>query len=229
MRLKFTVKKSIVLTLTVLILGASGSVYFLLFRLGFLMSPKQIPAFLCLFCQAEKAVHPLSGNSDDLLNYQQPLKNLINQEDEVKNISILIEKSKYKLTIFNNLQAVKSYPVVFGGNPTGDKLREGDRKTPEGIYYVRDLYPHESWSKFIWLDYPRAESWREHFQAKSNGNLKWVFPIGSEIGIHGVPNESDSLIERKSNWTLGCISLKNNDVDEIYDFLDTGILVEIVP
>ena len=229
MRLKFIKKKFAILTLITLILGCGGTVYFLLFRLGFLMSPKQLPSFVCLSCQPEEAFHP-TVEGENLLHYEQPLVKLLgSKEDETKNISILIEKSKYRLIVFNNLQPIKSYPVVFGGNPTGDKLREGDQKTPEGIYYIRDLYPHQSWSKFIWLDYPRVESWREHFQAKLKGNLNWLFPIGGEIGIHGVPNEDDSLIDRRSNWTLGCVSLKNNDVDEIYDFVDTGTLVEIIP
>lgn len=31
------------------------------------------------------------------------------------------------------------------------------------------------------------------------------------------------------NWTLGCVSLKNKDVNEIYQFLESGSLVEIIP
>ena len=38
-----------------------------------------------------------------------------------------------------------------------------------------------------------------------------------------------SLIEQRSNWTWGCISLKNRDVDELYRFVGDGTLVEIVP
>ncbi len=119
--------------------------------------------------------------------------------------------------------------MVFGSNPTGDKLREGDEKTPEGIYHIRDLYPHADWAKFIWLDYPTSQSWRKHFQAKLTGEINFLLPIGGEIGIHGVPKGGDNLIDERSNWTWGCVSLKNDDVNEIYQFVKQGTLVEITP
>lgn len=89
-----------------------------------------------------------------------------------------------------------------------------------------DLYPHPGWSKFLWLDYPNKYSWRKHFQAKLAGKINWNDSIGSEIGIHGTP--SDNLIEKKENWTLGCISLKNKDVDELYQVVQAGTEVEII-
>ncbi|MFB2983067.1 L,D-transpeptidase family protein [Microseira sp. BLCC-F43] len=92
---------------------------------------------------------------------------------------------------------------------------------------MKDLYPHAAWSKFIWLDYPTKSSWRKHFKAKREGQINWNDSIGSEIGIHGTPD--DSLIKKKSNWTLGCVSLKNKDVDELYQFVQKGTEVEIIP
>jgi murein L,D-transpeptidase YafK len=167
--------------------------------------------------------------SKELLNDRRSLRELLPGNIQRDKISILVEKSKYRLTVFSNLQPIKSYAVVFGTNPLGDKLAEGDRKTPEGIYRIRSLYPHPNWSKFIWLDYPTPQSWREHFQAKLSGKLNWSSTIGSEIGIHGVPSQRDNLIEQRSNWTWGCVSLKNQDVNEIYEFLGSGTLIEIVP
>ena len=228
MKVKWINRKDIIIKLTV-ILGLFTTTYLILFRLGYIMSPSQFSSVVCVNCSDPESIHPTLGG-DSLLNYEQPLANLVDpQTNQDKKISILIEKSKYRLTVFEDMKPIKSYPVVFGINPTGDKLREGDRKTPEGIFYVKDLYPHQNWSKFIWLDYPRPQSWRQHFQAKLNGELNWLMPIGGEIGIHGVPNNNDGLIDRRSNWTLGCISLKNDDVDEIYQFIGNGTLVEIVP
>ena len=140
-----------------------------------------------------------------------------------------MDKSNYKLTIFYDLQPIKSYPVVFGSNPTGDKLYQGDKKNPQGLYQIRDLYPHQDWSKFIWLDYPTPQSWRKHFQAKLSGQINLQRRIGGEIGIHGVPHGKDELIEQRLNWTWGCVSLKNHDVNEIYQFVSQGTLVEIIP
>lgn len=217
------------LRLLFVLLAGGTAFYFLLTKLGFLMPLTEVLSVACFpSCQSEKSFHP-SIETENLLNSEKSLHQLLEKELDQKGISILVEKSKFRLTIFYNLKPLKSYPIVLGSSPTGDKLHEGDQKTPEGIYYVRDLYPHPSWSKFIWIDYPRPESWREHFKAKFSGDLSWLLPIGGQIGIHGVPTGQDSMIEQRLNWTWGCISLKNQDVDEIYSFVDSGTIVEIIP
>ncbi|AFZ04381.1 L,D-transpeptidase family protein [Calothrix sp. PCC 6303] len=203
--------------------------YFLLNRFGLLMPLSELPSIVCLSpCKPEKSIHPLI-QGDQLLKYKQPLQEILGSNVVLDKVSILVEKSKHRLTVFYNLQPIKSYPVVFGANARGDKFYEGDKKTPEGVFHVRNLYNHPDWSKFIWLDYPTSQSWRENFQAKLAGKINWFLPIGGEIGIHGVPAGQDNLIEQRSNWTLGCVSLKNDDVNEIYQFLKIGSLIEIVP
>jgi len=163
---------------------------------------------------------------ENYLNYDKQFTELIGEINK-DSISILIEKSEYKLTIFYNNKKIKSYPVVFGSNPVEDKLIQGDSCTPEGIFKVRAFYPHKSWSKFIWIDYPTANSWEKHNSAKSNGLLPESASIGGEIGIHGVPAGYDNMIDEKYNWTLGCISLKNVDVNEIYRLIKVGTKIEI--
>ena len=65
----------------------------------------------------------------------------------------------------------------------------------------QDLYPHPDWSKFIWLDYPNHDSWHKHLQTKKSGKIGRFDAIGSEIGIHGVPNNGDYMIDEGLNWT----------------------------
>ena len=168
------------------------------------------------------------SSSSDLLNYQKPIADLVSSIDKSQT-AILIEKSLNRLTIYYRERPLKSYPVVFGSNPVGDKLREGDRKTPEGVFKIGDLYPHARWSKFIWIDYPNQESWRKHLQAKKQRVIPVSASIGGEIGIHGVNRGANYLIDKKNNWTLGCISLKNSDVDEIYSIVEVGTGVNILP
>lgn len=134
-------------------------------------------------------------------------------------IRILIDKSDYTLSVFTADTLVKKYDVVFGGNPVDDKEKEGDKRTPEGVFGVRDKYPHRSWSKFIWIDYPNESSWKKFHQRKANGIIKEGETIGGEVGIHGVPDGMDHMIDEKQNWTLGCISMKNSDVNEIYPYI----------
>ena len=212
-----------------LLVFTTSTLYFLLVRLGFIFPLTDVAEVLCVNgCESLKAIHsPISGN--DLLNYNQTVEEIIGEGIDKDKTSILIEKSKHRITLYYDKTPIKSYPVVFGSNPTGDKFAEGDRRTPEGIHRIRDLYPHASWSKFIWLDYPNPASWRKHFEAKSQGKISWFSTVGSEVGIHGVPKGSDNMINNKQNWTWGCPSLKNQDVDELYKVVKVGTLVEILP
>ncbi len=144
-----------------------------------------------------------------------------------KEIRILIDKSDYVLSVMADTLVLKQYPVVFGGNPVDDKLRQGDQCTPEGRFRVRTKYPHCSWDKFIWIDYPTEDSWRKHRKAKQDGIIEESASIGGEIGIHGVPAGADEMIDIGMNWTLGCISLKNGDINDFYPYVQTGTLVII--
>ncbi len=169
---------------------------------------------------------------DDSNNYKNtsvPISHLVDSLNFKKeDLSILIDKSDYKLSIVANSNIIKEYPVVFGTNPIDDKLMEGDRSTPEGHFRIRDFYPHKSWSKFIWIDYPTKDSWEKHNKAKSENRIPNDATIGGEIGIHGVPKGKSKLIEGKVNWTWGCISLTNKDVEDLYKIVSKNMEIEIV-
>lgn len=143
-------------------------------------------------------------------------------------ISILISKSAYTLAIRSGSETLKIYPVVFGPNPLDDKRMEGDGCTPEGAFSIRALYPHTKWSKFLWIDYPTTESYKKFEAAKQAGEIPQSATIGGEIGIHGVPDNNDKLIDDKVNWTAGCISLKTVDIEEIYSVIKVGTSVKII-
>jgi len=167
--------------------------------------------------------------TDKLLNEDRKVADLIDLKKlDKKLIEIVVEKSQYKLTVYYQKKPIKSYAIVLGANPKDDKLREGDKRTPEGLFKVQELYYHSEWSKFILLDYPTQDSWRKFLQAKKRGEVTTQDGIGGEIGIHGVEKGKDWLIDRKINWTLGCVSLKNDDVDEIYSLLQRGTTIKIL-
>jgi len=167
--------------------------------------------------------------TDELLNKNKAIASLIDlKKFDKKAIAIVVEKSKYRLTVYYQKKPIKSYAIALGANPKDDKLRQGDKRTPEGIFHIQELYPHPEWSKFILLDYPNQDSWRKFLMAKSRGQVTTKDEIGGEIGIHGVEKGDDWLIDRRINWTLGCISLKNKDVDEIYPLLQKGTMIEIL-
>ncbi len=114
---------------------------------------------------------------------------------------------------------LKEYPCVLGEAPVGDKFMQGDRRTPEGTFTFRGKREHAQWHKFIWVDYPNAESWRRFKERQAAGLIPAGKDIGGEIGIHGVPDGMDAWIEQGADWTWGCIALRNADVDEIYPYV----------
>jgi lipoprotein-anchoring transpeptidase ErfK/SrfK len=64
--------------------------------------------------------------------------------------------------------------------------------------------------------------------AKQRREIPAASTIGGEVGIHGVSIGEDLLVETKTNWTWGCPSLRRQDVDELYEFVNIGTVVEII-
>jgi murein L,D-transpeptidase YafK len=142
-------------------------------------------------------------------------------EVDTNHTRIVIEKSAYQLKLYEKDRLLCTYPIVLGFDPIHDKCMEGDGRTPEGLFHVRTKYDHKSWSKFIWVDYPTTESYTRFNRRKQNGEIPATATIGGEIGIHGTPEGREDLITDKKNWTLGCISLSREDVDELYSLIKT--------
>lgn len=145
----------------------------------------------------------------------------------VGNVSIVIDKSDYELNVYDDKGWYATYPVVFGNSGLGDKKMEGDKNTPEGNFKITSKRVHDKWCRFLGIDYPTQES-REKFQKrKEKGEIPANASIGGGIGIHGTWPHEDFVVDRYKNWTLGCISMKNDDVKEIYGFTSPGTRVSI--
>ncbi len=138
---------------------------------------------------------------------------------------IVVHKLSRKLTFYQGLTPLKTYSVVLGNDPYNDKLCQGDTCTPEGVYRIRAKYPHSRWDAFIWLDYPNTQNWLKFARAKKAGRLPADADIGGEVGIHGT--EDPTRNQSGVNWTKGCVSLQNRDLEEIYPLVDERTLVVI--
>ena len=77
------------------------------------------------------------------------------------------------------------------------------------------------------LDYPTKESWDKFKRRKQTGEIPASASIGGSIGIHGTWPHEDFVIDKYKNWTMGCISMKNDDVLELYGFTPSGTSVQI--
>lgn len=137
-------------------------------------------------------------------------------------ISIKVVKSKFRIYVYHGTNLLTSYKCVFGPNCTKQKLMEGDRCTPEGTFTITQAREHEKWEKFMLFDYPNEESRRLHEQAKNTGYIPKGAQIGGQVGIHGIWKNGDNVIDLKHNWTDGCVSLKNKDVEELATLIIPG-------
>ncbi|MBE9031079.1 L,D-transpeptidase [filamentous cyanobacterium LEGE 11480] len=215
------------LRVSLIIMLGLGTIYKFAHGRGLIPSVSSLTALAHpIVCPADATMHA-PPNVDGWLRADQSLQQLVPQDFDQKKVSLLIEKSKHRLTVYYDGVALKSYPVVFGRGK-GDKRREGDLKTPEGILKIQDKYPHPDWSKFLWLDYPNQQSRCKHNRAKQTGKIPLWSTVGSEVGIHGVPAGADDMVINRINWTWGCPSMRNADINELYPFVPVGTIVEIV-
>ena len=148
---------------------------------------------------------------------------------------VLVRKAERRLIVYDGDAAVKSYRVALGRGE-GDKLREGDGRTPEGLFYICHHHPQSKYHLSLGLSYPNAEdaqrglkdgliSTQEHdliVDAIKRGKTPpWNTKLGGEIMIHGCGAVRD--------WTAGCLAMENEDIEELYRELPDGTAVEIVP
>lgn len=145
----------------------------------------------------------------------------------VGTVNIVIDKSDYELYVYDDKGWYATYPVVFGNNSLDDKKMEGDNNTPEGNFRIVSKRIHNKWDRFMGLNYPTKESYERFNRRKSRGEIPASARIGGGIGIHGTWPREDYQIDRYRNWTEGCISMKNIDVEDLYRYTPVGTEVTI--
>ncbi len=146
---------------------------------------------------------------------------------EGTSFSVVITKHNYELSVYDNNGWLVTYPVVFGKNDLADKMCEGDRETPEGYYKIASKRPHEKWDRMMLLDYPTANDVAKFNERKAEGLLPANAQIGGGIGIHGTWQHEGYAVDQFQNWTDGCISLRNENVEELYNMIGVGTIVVI--
>lgn len=123
--------------------------------------------------------------------------------------SLLIDKSAYTLALLDKGVPVRRFPIALGANPVNRKLHLDRASTPEGFYRISGLQPRAEFYRAYDLDYPNEiDRIRYRVMADRKELPHPLPPIGGEIQIHG-----DGIA---SNWTWGCIALRNDDMDLLF-------------
>jgi len=151
-------------------------------------------------------------------------------------LRVEIAKKDRKLSLYSNGKLIHTYRIGLGSAPEGDKTQEGDRRTPEGEYYVCSKNPQSKFHLSLGLSYPNlkdvARGLKEKRITKAQYNdiaralrkkarPPWNTPLGGEIFLHGNGSKTD--------WTWGCIALDDADIRQLYNLVPVGTPVIIRP
>ncbi|MBK8353020.1 MAG: L,D-transpeptidase family protein [Saprospirales bacterium] len=116
---------------------------------------------------------------------------------------------------------MKTYTIALGKTPIGKKQFEGDGKTPEGLYFIDNKSAVSKYHKNLNISYPNKDDIKN---ATASGKS-----AGGEIKIHGLPNGIHLENYVITDWTLGCIALTNDEIDELFQHIKLGSPILILP
>lgn len=165
--------------------------------------------------KAEVMPQPLDDQAIAQINRHQPIQ------------EIQVYKSARVVRLMHQGVVIREYPMRLGFDPIGHKQQEGDGKTPEGRYSIDWRNSNSAFYKSLHISYPNAADRR---LATERG----VSP-GGEIMIHGatttVLSTQPGMMQYlpQNDWTLGCVSVRNVDMDEIWKLVKNNTPIEILP
>jgi murein L,D-transpeptidase YafK len=136
---------------------------------------------------------------------------------------VLVVKHDRTLSLLRRGTIIKTYRVALGGHPTGQKIQQGDERTPEGAYSLDWRSSRSQFHRAIHISYPNPS---DVSRAKRLG----VDP-GGDIMIHGLPPAWawSGRLHRAWDWTDGCIAVTNQELDEIWAAVPDGTTIDIRP
>lgn len=162
----------------------------------------------------------------------------------ISNVWIRVSKSKQAVFVYRGTELYKRYTADLGLNAFADKERRGGTtnpdhwRTPTGVFAVVSKNPRSQYYKAFVLNYPSSEDARRglkdglitesEYQAIVQAEQEFRMPpmhtaLGGMIEIHGKGTGGGT------NWTYGCVAIRNSDIDEIWSLVRVGTPVMIEP
>lgn len=168
-------------------------------------------------------------NETDLAKFNGWVEAALADSRTYKNKVVIIDKSAYKLFLVQSGEITLAYPIELGFDAVHDKRVEGDGCTPEGVYRTTDKRDvgQTVFHRAFLINYPNDTDRKEFKAAKAAGEIPADATIGGGIMIHGI-GSGEAGNAGGSNWTLGCISLSDEDIDELFPLVSDNTRVVIV-
>ena len=160
----------------------------------------------------------------------------------ISNVWIRVSKQDRQVYLYEGTRLVKSVRADFGYNAFADKERRGSEsnrdhwRTPEGAFYVVAKNPNSKFYKALVLNYPTREdaerglrqgliSSSEHRAIVEAHRQRQMPPMNTALGgwieIHGDGTGGGT------NWTQGCVAIRNDDIDNLWQWAEVGTPVII--
>jgi len=124
---------------------------------------------------------------------------------------VVVNKGQRRMYLLHNEEILESYDIQLGFAPVGHKHFEGDGRTPEGIYRIDRRNPNSQFHLSLGISYPNAN---DVALARAAGKSP-----GGDIFIHGQKNPFRT---DESDWTWGCIAVRNPEIEQIYAMVRNG-------
>lgn len=165
----------------------------------------------------------LENYFDDYPRWHEMVKQTISSSKKNQTYAVVVDKFSRHIYLYKNGTIFKQYSIELGANWIGDKMQQGDKSTPEGLYKIVEKKQNgqTKYNKAFLLNYPNEDDLKRFSQNKKNGSIKQNAKIGNLIEIHGHGGKG-------IDWTDGCIALTDKNMDELYKFCPTGTKITIV-
>lgn len=124
---------------------------------------------------------------------------------------VIVNKGEREMFLLHHRKVLKRYRVDLGFAPEGHKRFEGDGRTPEGEYLIDRRNPNSSFHLSLGISYPNEA---DIAFAEKHGKSP-----GGDIFIHG---EATALAFLGPDWTAGCISVRNPEMEDVYAMVRDG-------
>jgi murein L,D-transpeptidase YafK len=136
---------------------------------------------------------------------------------------VIVLKKDRKLLLMRGSDVLKTYRIALGSHPAGPKMYSGDHRTPEGNYVIDRRNPQSQYYRSLHISYPSAADVE---RARKSGK-----DPGRDIFIHGLPNGQGWIGKAHTlmDWTLGCIAVTDEEIEEIWRVVPDGTPIEIRP
>ncbi len=131
---------------------------------------------------------------------------------------VLITKNERRMHLLHHDTVLESYDIGLGFAPEGHKTVEGDGRTPEGQYWIDRRNPNSEYHLSIGISYPNAV---DRAAAQAIGKSP-----GGDIFIHGTPRK---YRRAPRDWSAGCITVTNREIEQIYAMVRDGTPITIRP